>query len=319
MPYYKFLHARDVCHVMSGSIRLGNLQYYRLLEILTQNDFIGDIREGQRDHPFEDSLDGPIKMMNCTGVSQATGFAFCYSEGPYDKLNAEFSKARPGVEAYDSCIEIMDPHDLTHALMIGECNGKYAGKALSDLGDVENRRVEYYDDRQIKPGEKVANANGFQKDIKYIDQAECRILLGLHAREDYIGVQVAGAEALFRIVHVGDPARGTGTVSADGAWSDMRACLTEASKDAATNPRFDNTGKWSAREEEFAKWDDWFIRQVNARWRDRLYSAYALTRNERPCDRLDRWIINGQNGNQVYRDFVAYEARDQGLFFDQPE
>lgn len=240
MPDYKFLRSEHLPALLGGSVRLGSLGYYRLLEGLSGDDWIGDKSEARVNAQIADGLytapgGGHIRFTNCTPLVTGDGYVFSFSRGDFDPLSALFQQSRPGMDGYSGCVRVLDADRLRHALARGTiANGALAGSTLHSLGRVELQEVTYKDSPplQLHPFGALPKGNPFLKSAKFSTQSEVRICVQCETPTDALTIQIEDADEIFSVVSIGlDPpvaAHRTVQESFEEASQIMRAGMTTA-------------------------------------------------------------------------------------------
>uniref|UniRef100_UPI003D10CAAB hypothetical protein n=1 Tax=Rhodopila sp. TaxID=2480087 RepID=UPI003D10CAAB len=221
MGQYKFLDSRYIDNLLRGQLRFGRLIYYRLLEVVTKDQWIGDTSEGLALTKIQNLSITPaapnplaqrrleeariVKMVegssvnisNCTFVNEVDCFVFCFSQGDLKHLkDIMCDPVRPDY-AYDGCVSLPTPEALARAvLQTGIVDGRPVGDKFIVSVGAANYELAAHD--FLKDG--VAPANPFKKDRRYIAQQEARIVL--IPREpiqcDFVSVTIASPSTLFR-------------------------------------------------------------------------------------------------------------------------
>lgn len=147
MGFYKFMPSRYIRKALGGEFRFGALMYYRLLELVHDDKWIGDREEGQVtlnvdnvkiapgvvDNNVRGKLnklgfsgDGGIEIKAASFVQRIEGFVFCCSAGELSGLRKHMLEGD-----YDSCVSIPDIRALVqHLYDHGVCDD---GRAVSDV------------------------------------------------------------------------------------------------------------------------------------------------------------------------------------------
>lgn len=190
---FKFLHADDVEKVLTcRSLKFGRLAYYRLLENVYDDQWIGDAQDGVTrsvvsfeihdqpiDHPDRDLARqagfniAPGSRVVVRGMNIAKfvdGFVLSLSVGNLEPLSAAMCRAadRPN---YNACIEI-GVAELIEAVK----NSTFEGRPISETFTVEHDFIIYLDDSP-GDGRTIAPADPFRKRSIYRSQSEYRIFL----------------------------------------------------------------------------------------------------------------------------------------------
>jgi hypothetical protein len=141
MGFYKFLDSEHVDKLLGGSVKFTRLSYYRMLELVSNDRWIGDKDEGvARTHVGDMVVDGSdprtLAMLNRTGAfyfppnfgSKATlsgnvlvksgpnPHIFCFSCGALDDLKDAMCGTKAQGSPYDACVEILNVLGLMKAV-----------------------------------------------------------------------------------------------------------------------------------------------------------------------------------------------------------
>jgi hypothetical protein len=224
MGQYKFLESQYINDLLEGKIFSGRLIYYRLLEIVEQNRWIGDKSEGvavttadnlcvspdapnpalrkklEEDHITHIGEGASFSMTNSKFICENDCFVFCFSSGDLKQLTETMCDAPPDPEcAYDGCVSIVDPLALAKAIYD---SGQLDGKLIRDNFSISPPKLVNYEtavERDYLKGG-IAPADPFKKDLLYKPQQEMRIVLTPHhpIEGDSITITVDNPDALFR-------------------------------------------------------------------------------------------------------------------------
>jgi hypothetical protein len=217
MAFYKFMHRPVRDFVAQGSLRLGRLGHYQMLEIVTQDRWIGDAMEATESDTIEgltvtDSSPaedrerfkdfgihvqaGSVSVGKMTRFDRKDAFVFCFSEGDLDSLVSSMSSPDKKDYAYDGCVTIVDPKVLSDRI----------AEALLPSGDKVNSRfrvlfdkVKYSDSRTLNSASRPV-ISFFKKGTAYEGQHEWRVVLDPIAESindrDYIDINISSAGLL---------------------------------------------------------------------------------------------------------------------------
>lgn len=200
MGFYKFLDSKDVGFILNGSLRFGRFQKYRLMELLSGDDWIGDRREGLATtlikHEFARVGNSTSYGSYNTYVRYFEGYALCFSHGDYDAVRKAMMIDAP--YPYDGCVAIADLERLLQAI----ANGVHPGGRVGDDFGIYYGPCTYEEKPEvctIEMGE-PEEPNPFLKDPKYKAQSEFRILLQPRSRMrmlDDLPVKIVSPAGLF--------------------------------------------------------------------------------------------------------------------------
>lgn len=179
LPFLKFLEYKHVPSLLSGNLRFGSLQKYRILEILSGDSWIGDRREGLVVNFIEqrvrtDTRGNTISENMSKYIRHVEAWAFCMSMGSIYDLVIAMARTSPAY-SYDSCTSISDIQILVDRVK----NASYSEGRISDFFGVYSRFCVYRSTPEVNfvQNDNFAGPNPFLKDLQYIPQCEYRILL----------------------------------------------------------------------------------------------------------------------------------------------
>lgn len=223
MSLYRFLDSQHVSGILNGQIRVGNLNYYRLLEIVTGDKWIGDKEEGiarntlsaisitpeNRDSKTLEILEenniaqiAPGSTFICSQIniiSYVNCFIWSMSLGELRDLKPIMTNPENSLYTYNSCIEIMNVAAFSrHLMTYGTINGEPAGKLFTNIGQ---NRVEYLGNEGDLRNGKI-QASPFLKSPIYKTQAEFRFAFYLRnpSKEDHIFIDFPEPQKFIRHV-----------------------------------------------------------------------------------------------------------------------
>jgi hypothetical protein len=199
MGEYKFLDRKYIDRLLGGEILFRRLIYYRLLEVVTQDQWIGDASEGVARTAIDYALVSPadpkptlrrkleearlvkmddnstVKITNMTLTAEVDCFVFCFSSGDLTRLAETMCATDKPEYAYDGCVSILDPTVLAQAIYD---SGKLGGRPIRDNFSVTVGPVSYYEAvaQDFLTGG-MPSADPFKKDRRYAAQREMRIVL----------------------------------------------------------------------------------------------------------------------------------------------
>jgi hypothetical protein len=194
---YKFLDSIYIDNLLRGQIHFRRLVYYRLMEVVTKDYWIGDASEGVALTKIENLSIGPdapdplsqrrlaeagiirmvegasVSIRDCTIVNEVDCFVFCFSLGDLKQLtNIMCDPDRPDY-AYDGCVSLAEPAALADAILhMGIVDGSPVGdKFVVSVGPVDYELAEH---DFLKDG--VAPANPFKKIDDILRNKRCASL-----------------------------------------------------------------------------------------------------------------------------------------------
>jgi hypothetical protein len=220
MGQYKFLDSRYIDSLLGGQIRFGRLIYYRLLEVVTKDEWIGDASEGvalthvenisitsEAPNPIarkrlEEARivkmgDGSsVSFTNSTFIREVDCYVFCFSVGELRQLTDTMCDPGRPDYAYDGCVSIVDPVTLASAIAR---TGTVNGIPVSDKFVVSAGPVDYRPTAHDFFRDGVAPANPFKKHHRYSAQQEARIVLTPREpfHSDFVSVTIGSPAILF--------------------------------------------------------------------------------------------------------------------------
>lgn len=199
---YKFLDKEDLHFILEkGNFKFGRLKYYRLLEAVTGDQWIGDLNEGihiTESGKIEISPENPnleareelakariaqvsesstLIMEGVKIISQRDCFVLSLADGDLDALAQAMCSQEPGKLGYDGCIEILD---LTKLASLIHLNGKLPdGSRVSNLFTIEVGGVKYevLEPHDFQSSLFIPPGDAFLKSKTYSAQCEVRIVL----------------------------------------------------------------------------------------------------------------------------------------------
>ena len=198
LGHYKFLDSQFIDYLLSGQIRFGRLLYYRMLETVTKDCWIGDLLEGVATTRIDDLHISPtapnplarkrlqearivqmddrssISITNSTFIQEIDCFVYCFASGDLEQLTKTMCPCDRPEYAYDGCVSIADPALLAYAILD---SGKINGQLVRDNFSLQVGSVGYEPAEDDFLGKGVASADAFKKNHRYAAQQEVRIIL----------------------------------------------------------------------------------------------------------------------------------------------
>lgn len=347
MGTFRFMHSKHIDDVVEkGSLRFGDLRYYRLMELAERDQWIGDRNEGV----VVTNVVGPMRLEPGQGddvlavlrekgvidsskvVIQAGGsiriaehidcFILSMSTGDLDTLTAAMCAPDRAKYAYDGCVEILDVNTL--------CDRIWAG-TVSSMGDRPVSEVF----RQIDAGSVVCEDNEqdargatmsvtpFRKTPFYRAQSEFRLALypvkPLH--DDYVTIsfQPKGLfEVRFRNHPI--PAKAHGKrESTDRSDEELFAVLNEVADFPSLNipPWWEFFGPYALPSAEYLQCcdraRDSYETAFRERFYDRIVDAYWTLRHRDSTkykwERMDLRILRFRGSFPMQCDLQKYLQR----------
>jgi len=211
MGFYRFMASRYMDKTLGGELRLTSLSYYRLMERLWGNEWIGDNQEGQAfttiDHldlPAGQDVDGArgkleaarlisgsevdLKINGLTIISEENGFILSFAYGDLHTLKDEMLR-----DGYDSCVRFQCIESLACNMYQSGVDG--SGRKISDffLAPVVSCVSYKVNEHNLRDVDGVVSGSAFAKRVKYKEQNEFRIFFALKAPMDVDFVEVSVA------------------------------------------------------------------------------------------------------------------------------
>jgi hypothetical protein len=199
---YKFLDKEHLPSILEKvSLKFGRLKYYRLLEAVTGNQWIGDLNEGvcvTESGKIEISPESPnleakqalakariahvnesttLIMEEAKFISQVDCFVLSLAAGDLDTLVQAMCSQGHGNFGYDGCIEIPDLSQLEQLI---RSNGKLSdGSCVSELFAIEVDKVRYeaLTPHDFQSSLAIPPGDPFRKSEIYSTQCEVRVVL----------------------------------------------------------------------------------------------------------------------------------------------
>lgn len=180
---------------MSGRLRFGNINLYRLLEATLADTFIGDRAEGRaetlldtatvQDEAIRRKMLSDLRISADQGVevqisesfsrSFAPGFVLSLSQGDLPALRRVFCNGNDRAN-YDACVRVDDVHGLAREIF--EHGQLDDGRHVLDLfGTYEARSVTYSASASAQYDGEFSSPSLFEKKARYSAQHEFRVAL----------------------------------------------------------------------------------------------------------------------------------------------
>lgn len=226
MPYFRFLDSRYIDKWLSGNLRVGNARYYRLLETITNDDFIGDCHEAQtivdtgpvlitpgnrepkttemlKTQRFFDNVPEGMTIDMPNGMQtlkRVECFILSLSFGGLADLKPSMTNPRKIKPSYDGCVEILDIEAFCRHI---EKEAKINGAPFKDFFNrVEHKTVKYTGQNTDIYSRKI-EADPFLKLPKYEVQKEYRLVFYPQNKpwyEDHVNIFIPNANKFIREV-----------------------------------------------------------------------------------------------------------------------
>jgi hypothetical protein len=185
------MHQAHAEAMLKGSFRFGRMRYYQMLEVVFDDDSIGDVEEGLSSATVsvtinEENSNSPIvknlanfikvsgtsqvELENATFIHQTDCYICCWSTTKSPDLSGAGS-------SYDTCVTSSGAKSLAHYLSRFGVE-RESGLPLTELfGRIAAGRVHYHDSTHDLSNNPLPNGNPFRKRKKYQNQSEYRIVL----------------------------------------------------------------------------------------------------------------------------------------------
>lgn len=316
MGFYRFLHSRWIDSTMSGLLRVGNARYYRLLELATDDDWIGDrgesmavahinslqVNDDNRDPAVLRMMElnrigtvAPGASMSMKGVTISSRHD-CYiqsmSQGEYSDLEPIMTDPSNPRFAYDGCIEFIDPHALcTHLMRYGTIGSRPLADVFYriDCGPVQ------YIGQATDAFAAPIQGNPYLKHPKYASQSEFRIVF--HCRPGVSGdhqfVRFPDADFFLRVARREPIAPAVSAVPVSlgehvQALADIHARIKAHRDGTAKLFSLNRAGNMGGTEESCQAREADFEKEFRQSHFQRLLQSYWVVRESHPCDEVDQ-------------------------------
>lgn len=209
MGFYRFMASRYMDKTLGGELRLTSLSYYRLMEKLWDDEWIGDSQEGQAfttiDHldlPAGQDVDGArgkleaarfisgsgvnLKINGLTNIAEENGFILSFAYGDLRTLKDEMLR-----DGYDSCVRFQCIESL--ACIMYERGVDGSGRKISDFfhAPVVSQVSYEANEHNLRDVDGFVSGSAFVKRVMYKEQKEFRIFFALKAPMDVDFVEVS--------------------------------------------------------------------------------------------------------------------------------
>lgn len=193
MGFYRFVESRHLDSVLRGELRFTALAYYRLMEMVYEDEWIGDSQEGQAisrikslslaagedQNGLRKKLEAvglmlgqnvDLKISNTNFTFEENGFILSFAVGELEDLKQSMWR-----DSYDACLSFTDIEALASYVYQHGTDGQ--GRKASDLfyEPVVDAVVYGVNEVDLLAVEKHLEGSPLLKREKYINQKECRI------------------------------------------------------------------------------------------------------------------------------------------------
>lgn len=216
MQIHRLLNKTHSESLLRGSFRFGRLRYYQMLEVVFDDESIGDAQEGavsavvstkltpeNMDDPVRKSLaesgfitvrgNSSIEIRNTTFTNEVDCFVCCWSTSTTPELSGTGS-------AYDTCVTAAGAKSLAHCLNSFGVERESGSKILDLFAPILSGRVQYSDTEHDMATGPLPSGDPFRKRTRYRHQAEYRFVLIPRAKiaADFIYVECHPATELLK-------------------------------------------------------------------------------------------------------------------------
>lgn len=221
MQIHRLLSKDHSESLLRGSFRFGRLRYYQMLEVVFEDESIGDAQEGSVSSVLSasitpDHVDDPVRtnlersgfitvkgnasveIRDATFTNEVDCFVCCWSTSTAPDLSGTGS-------AYDTCVTAAGAKSLTHYLNKFGVERESGSKILELFDPIESRRVQYHDSAHNMATGPLPSGNPFRKRSRYRHQAEYRLVLIPRAKiaADFVYIDCHQAAELLSSTPVG--------------------------------------------------------------------------------------------------------------------
>jgi len=332
MGYFKFLDPQWAEVFLHGSsVRLGNLNYFRMLELVHDSAWIGDRFDGSETYvaanldsraPADDKLlretrffagDGNITVGRMIIHQDSHGFILSLAHGEYADLSEQFAKERDGIPGYSACVEIVDIGSFVGALAKAKiCAPGTAlhDRVVEDCMTIECGCVRYQPHEHDFRTTQVSPASPFAKRDVYSHQREFRIVFTSSPTVfvDAIYLSADIPEGCLSLVSGGDantPRAQSAALfrSRDDAVSSIKQAFEALDRIAAPDYGLVQRGEMAWEEYSQANTKYWQTLEdtFDREHRRKALEAYWYLRDPKPSPRLDHAFIRQEGQMQMRR------------------
>jgi hypothetical protein len=193
MQIHRLLTKNHAESLLQGSFRFGRLRYYQMLEIVFEDESIGDAQEGtvsavvnaiitsdNTNDPVRASLEksgiisvsqnSSIEFRNSTFNNEIDCFVSCWSTLATPDLTGTGS-------TYDTCVTAAGAKSITHYLNSLGVERESGSNILELFDPIVSKRMQYYDVAHDMATGPLPGGDPFRKRTRYQHQAEYRLVL----------------------------------------------------------------------------------------------------------------------------------------------
>lgn len=215
MGFYRFMRSKHVDSVLGGEFRFGSLMYYRLLECVYEDEWIGDSEEGRvitainnfyskngrqniAERKWLDEMgvsvgNAEIYMNDCKFISEINGYILCFAVGERAELDMKMLN-----DEYNSCVSFPDVPFM--AKLLYEHGVDSQGRPASHVFEYPHFDFVDYSSKKFVFGEMngCQQVSPFVKRDKYKEQKEYRIFFQPKAYldDDFIILKIGNVNGL---------------------------------------------------------------------------------------------------------------------------
>lgn len=193
----KFLHWQHAATFASGRLRFGRLGYYRLMERIFDDEWIGDMHEGISVTRFDDvwisrtdqssrqriaklgidiGEESTARIVCTRSIRMVDTFVLSLCFGYPSEFESQMCSQEDGRPGYDTLVLLTDVNSIVDSLLTS-AHIESIGLIRDHFSHVAAGRVTYADNELEFSGGHDAIASSFLKRPKYAGQKEFRIVL----------------------------------------------------------------------------------------------------------------------------------------------
>lgn len=193
MQIHRLLTKAHSESLLRGSFRFGRLRYYQMLEVVFEDESIGDAQEGvvsamlsvnitpdnaddpvrlnlAKSHFISVSGNARVEIENATFRNELDCFVCCWSTSATPDLSGTGA-------AYDTCVTASGAKSLTYYLNNFGVERESGSKILDMFAPIASGRVQYHDYAHDMATGPLPSGDPFQKRTRHRHQAEYRLVL----------------------------------------------------------------------------------------------------------------------------------------------
>jgi hypothetical protein len=338
-PFYKFLDRQWVTTLLSGQLLFRNVDYFRLLEVVTADRWIGDqgeatsttiienmqYRGGERrsdDQKIMETIGGIYIGENVGNVSfgkvevinHFNGYVFCFSQGDIGGLVEAMCAPERTKYAYAGCVEIADARHLAQIILE---HGTILGVPVAEKFSVLCGAVSYLDSDTKLSKEKLAGGDPFRKAREFQAQKEVRIVLapkrGVHL-ENAANVHITNAKSVLRekLINVIAPIRNAeSAMTAEEAWA-ILISIYKALRDEDSPHTLDFYSMTREQRDALRVIEDEREKSLQIKWASKAHEiakAYWVLRDEFPDGLMDSCLRGTQPFDWGLSDYLTQHGK----------